>query len=53
MALNFDTKFEEKLTLAFKNGTTRCSVKALFYLGNKWVAQLATLFTHVLQNRCS
>ena len=24
-----------------------------FYLRNKWIAQLAKLLTHVLQNRCS
>ena len=29
------------------------SVKTLFYLGNKWIAKLTKLFTHVLQNRCS
>ena len=23
------------------------------YFGNKWIAQLTKLFTHVLQNRCS
>ena len=26
-------------------------LKTLFYLGNKWIAQLAKLFTRVLQNR--
>ena len=25
----------------------------LFYVRNKWIAQLTKLFTHVLQNRCS
>ena len=33
--------------------STRYSVKTLFYLGNKWIAHLTKLFTHVLQNRCS
>ena len=32
---------------------TRSSVKTLFYLGNKFIAQLTKLFTHVLQNRHS
>ena len=32
--------------------STRCSEKTLFYLGNKWIAQLTKLFTHVLQKRC-
>ena len=34
-----------------KNSTTRssgCRVKTLFYLGNKWTAQLTKIFTHVL-----
>ena len=35
------------------DGPDRCSVKTLFYLGNKSVAQLTKLFTHVLQNHCS
>ena len=26
------------------------SVKTLIYLGNKWIAQLTKLFTHILQN---
>ena len=33
--------------------STRCSVKTLSCLGNKWIAKLTKLFTHVLQNRCS
>ena len=33
--------------------STRCSVKTLFYFGNKWLSQLTKLFTHVLQNRRS
>ena len=33
--------------------STRCTVKTLFYLGNKWIAQLTELFPHVLQNSCS
>ena len=33
--------------------STRCSVKTLFYIGNKLIAQLTKLFTHVLQNHCS
>ena len=32
--------------------STRCSVKTLFYLGSKWIAQLTKLFAHVLQNYC-
>ena len=32
---------------------TKCGVKALFCLGNKWITQLTKLFTRVLQNRCS
>ena len=48
--LNDETKSKSK----FKTTrSTRCSVKTLFYLGNKWIAQLAKLFTHVLQNRCA
>ena len=30
----------------------RGSVKTLFYLENKWIAQLKKLFTHVQQSRC-
>ena len=26
--------------------------KTLFYIGNKWMAQLIKLFMHVLKNRC-
>ena len=33
--------------------STKCNVKSLFYLGNKWIAQLTKLITHVLQNHCS
>ena len=33
--------------------STRCSMKTLFYLGNKGIAQLIKLFTYVLQNRFS
>ena len=38
-----------------KNSTRpiRCSVKTLFFLGNKWIALLTKLFTQVPQNHCS
>ena len=33
--------------------STKCSVRTLFYLGHKWISQLAKPFRHVLQNHCS
>ena len=53
MALNIDSKFclqDEKKRFQFKmtDLSTRCSVKTLFYLDNKWIAQLK-LFTNVAE----
>ena len=60
MTTRNDTKFEGRLKNSdfilakFKTTrSTRRSVKTLFQLGNKWLAQLTKRFTHVPQNRCS
>ena len=57
---NSDFTLESKMAELSKNNnsyittsSTRCSVKTLFYIGDKWIAQLTKLVTHVLQIRCS
>ena len=56
---NSDFILERKMAELNKNikfktsRSTRCSVKNLFYLWNKWIVQLTKIFTHVLQNHCS
>ena len=56
---NSDFILERKMAELNKNikfktsRSTRCSVKNLFYLWNKWIVQLTKIFTNVLQNHCS
>ena len=52
-----DLIFESKMAELNQNKTSDAmktdAMKTLFYLGNKLIAKLTRLFTHVLQNRCS
>ena len=55
-----DFNLESKMAEVNKNKqkfkttrSTKCSVKTLFYLGHKWISQLAKPFRDVLQNHCS